>query len=179
MEIQNFSVWCLKQSCWCLLRSTTSCAKPSSKVNLFSQCWFHKSKLPPEAFHEFSALPALTHDEEARELGSVAPHVTARSRSVPKVLSELVDDSAMGLDEIHARILKRFATHLSVLICWIARAALREGRWPALWRRHWAHPLHKQKSQIFKVVEKGCQVAAEANPGVLKCIRAQSVCLLT
>ena len=62
-----------------------------------------------------------------------------------KALKSLDEYSALGLDMLPTRILKRCA-HVLVPVLHMFFAILTCGEWPALWVEHWIIPLYKRKS---------------------------------
>ncbi len=112
---------------------------PASKATLLSTIFSSKSKLPNPVSNEFSAVEPPT--------ASLDRFLRIRVRDVLKNLKALDVSSATGPDALPAVILQKCAAELALPIALLSRLCLNRGRWPACWRQHWIHPLHKRKSK--------------------------------
>lgn len=111
------------------------------KADLLAEMFRAKAVLPPEAslnmYSDFSEEP----------VESMHGFLRIRVREVAKVLNSLDETSGTGPDLLPARILKRCYSELALPVTVLVRTLLSEGRWPARWRLHWVHALHKRRSR--------------------------------
>jgi len=105
------------------------------KANLFACKFRSKSALPATVVEFETQLRAAS-----RQTGFLA----IRLRWARKALHELSLNTATGPDGIPARVLRRCAQPLSLLVVILARLFLSQGKWPELWRLHHIIPLFKK-----------------------------------
>ena len=108
-----------------------------SKANLFATTFAAKCQLPPPSVDGYT-------EHAPTELTSSLTLV--RAQWTYQVLKNLRADTATGPDLLPARILKTCAKALAVPMTLLIRLLRRCGRWPALWKFHWIHPLYKKKA---------------------------------
>ena len=60
------------------------------------------------------------------------------------LFSGLDDSSGTGPDLLPARVLKQCAAELALLVTLLVRKLINEHCWPACWRLHWVHAIHKK-----------------------------------
>ena len=122
------------------LKSSRGWAKrPQEKADLLSATFVAKSQLPEAVVNEFSpVLPSGV---------SLDGFLRLRVRDVRKILRDLDEASGTGPDFLPSLILRRCAHELALPVTLLSRLCLNEGRWPACWRLHWVHPLHKRKAK--------------------------------
>ena len=112
---------------------------PAAKASALSETFASKSRLPDPQTNEYSHI-----NSPQVKLGKF---LRIRRRDVLKILKNLDTSSATGPDGLPALLLQRCAEELAWPITLLSRACLNNGRWPACWRFHWIHPLHKKKSK--------------------------------
>ena len=113
--------------------------EPIAKASTLSTTFASKCRLPDPQVNEFSYI----HQAQA----TLQRFLCIRRRDVLKILKALDVTSATGPDGLPAILLQRCAEELAMPIALLSRACLNNGRWPACWRFHWIHPLHKKKSK--------------------------------
>ena len=60
------------------------------------------------------------------------------------LFSGLDDSSGTGPDLLLARVLKQCAAELALPVTLLVRKLINEHCWPACWRLHWVHAIHKK-----------------------------------
>ena len=139
-----------------LQRSDGSWAmSPEERANELASTFRAKAQLPPRTENAYSTL--LGHPDGAQQSG----FLRIRVRTVFKILRDLDEHSGTGPDRLPARILKRCASELALPVTLLARKLLSEGRWPACWRTHWVHALHKRKSRADPKNYRGIHLTAQ------------------
>ena len=113
--------------------------EPDAKATSLSATFATKSCLPDPQANEFSHV----HPPSA----TLHKFLRIRRRDVLKILKALDVSSATGPDGLPAFLLHKCSEELALPIALLSRACLQSGRWPACWRFHWIHPLHKKKSK--------------------------------
>ena len=66
-----------------------------------------------------------------------------------EIAINLKEEKATGPDQLAARLLRRCAKEFSLPVAKLARAMLKTGRWPKLWRTHWVMPLYKNRRSLM------------------------------
>ena len=64
--------------------------------------------------------------------------------SVYALLRDLDATSGTGPDRLPARVLKECAAEFALPLTLLVRKFIREKCWPACWRLHWIHAIHKK-----------------------------------
>ncbi len=112
----------------------------ASKADVLSDTFVRKSTLPDLSENEYT--PATIDINSLDD-----PPVTVDDNIVLSVLGKLREASGTGPDAIAARILKRCRSELLPAISRLCAGIVAVGHWPATWRAHWIHPIHKRKSK--------------------------------
>ena len=108
------------------------------KASLLASTWEQKSRPHLSVPSDFDSTPL------GPKLSEFFP---VRLRSVMLVLRQLQCDKATGPDRVSNRLLKECFRELSLPLTILIRRMLRDGEWPACWRLHMLHPLHKKKAR--------------------------------
>jgi len=112
------------------------CRTPTSKANLFADCWTDKCTLLPEVFEHFFCFVA----------DGMPPRFAIRTRTVKQMLQKLRLDQATGPDGFSAKLLRQLADVICLPLAMLIRRIFNEATWPQLWRLHHIVPLFKRGS---------------------------------
>ena len=113
---------------------------PDEKARELAATFREKCQLPVREDNAYSAIDECPGPP-------MSGFLRIRVRTVRKLLQKLDVNSGTGPDLIPARILKTLADELALPVTLLARKLLKDGCWPACWREHWVHPIHKRKSK--------------------------------
>ena len=112
----------------------------AGKANLLAKTFCEKSELPAEAVDcPFFGFPDAEFDD----------FIALRTRSMLKLLKEIIATKATGPDRIPAIILKRLARYLALPFTLVCRRLFWEGCWPTAWKLHHICPLYKRHSAFL------------------------------
>ena len=113
---------------------------PAERANELATVFRSKSHLPESVENEYT---------------EVAPDTSAKMFRIPRLsvtttyamLRGIDETSGTGPDLLPARVLKACAAELALPVTLLTRKLLRERCWPACWRLHWVHAIHKKGSK--------------------------------
>ena len=87
--------------------------------------------------------------------------IPLRTREGAQFLDQLDLASATGSDNIGTMVLKTLAGVLSIPFTKLARAIVKSGVWPSIWKVHWICAIHKKKSVCDPNNYRGLQITSQ------------------
>ncbi|XP_063879419.1 uncharacterized protein LOC135110721 [Scylla paramamosain] len=109
--------------------------------------WWRLVKEQQGTGHRDTVPPLTRLDRKTATSNDTVADIQMTRGQVERLMREVEENKATGLDDISPRLLKRCASELSGPLTSVFRAYLMEHRWPSIWKEARVVPAHKKNSQ--------------------------------